>query len=137
MAKRLYGRDYINGMVRASDLEFIADKGVTVIASHMGKPFFKNTIEVCGRNENIYTDVSGLVNSKYDKSERGECLEAVKGFLEETGPDKLLFGTDFPVQTHKDSVYFIEEGMKGFSELDKLKVYYNNARRILENAREK
>ena len=137
MSKRLYGRDSIEGMVRASDLEFIADIGVTVIASHMCKPFFDDAVKTCKRTENIYTDISGLVNSKYDTEDKEQCAEEVRKFVQNVGPDKLLFGTDFPVQTHKDSVYFIESGMKGFSESDKFKVYYDNARGILENGREK
>jgi predicted TIM-barrel fold metal-dependent hydrolase len=132
MAKRFYGRDSIDRMVRASDLEFIADKGITVIASHMGKPFFDDVTKTCKRNANIYTDVSGLVNSKYDQKDKEQCAEEVKKFVEMVGPNKLLFGTDFPVQTHEDSVYFVEEGMKGFFDFDKLKVYYHNANRILD-----
>jgi predicted TIM-barrel fold metal-dependent hydrolase len=137
MSKRLYGRDSIEGMVRASDLECVADKGVNVIASHMCKPFFNDVVKTCKKNENIYTDVSGLVNSKYDSGDKTKCAEEVKKFVEEVGPGKLLFGTDFPVQTHADSIYFIEEGMKGFCDSDKSKVYYENARRLLENGREK
>jgi len=131
MAKRLYGRSTIEERVKASDLEFIADRGIRIIASHMGKPFFQDTITAALKNENIYTDISGLVNSKYDKSEKQGCVDAVKKFVETVGPNKLLFGTDFPVQTHKDSVYFVEEAMKDFSDFDKIKVYYHNAKKIL------
>jgi predicted TIM-barrel fold metal-dependent hydrolase len=137
MCKRLYGRDCIEGMVRASDLEGVANQGVTVVASHMAKPFFDDVVETCKRNANVYTDVSGLVNSKYDSKDKKKCAKEVKKFVEEVGPSKLLFGTDFPVQTHTDSIYFVEEGMKGFPDSDKFKVYYENARRILENGRKK
>ena len=133
MARRRYNKPSIEKMVKASDLEFIAKEGVNVIASHLGKPFFDNTIETANRNSNFYSDVSGLVNSRYDKREKEECVDAVREFLEKAGPDKLLFGTDFPVQTHEDSIYFVEEAMKGFDYSDKRKVYYQNARRILEN----
>ena len=51
--------------------------------------------------------------------------------MNEVGQKKLLFGTDYPVQTHNDSVYMIEEAMKGFGQMDKKDVYYNNAHNIL------
>jgi len=75
--------------------------------------------------------MSGLIASRHDREEIPDGVNAVRSFLEQVGPGKMLFGTDFPVQTHEDSVYFVEEGMKGFSEKEKGDVYYNNARRLL------
>lgn len=134
MARRMHNKDSIEKMVKASDIEFIARENpeISVIASHMSKPFFDDVINMAKRNKNFYTDMSGLVNSRYGKSEKNKCVEEIRRFLEECGPDKLLFGTDFPVQTHEDSIYFIEEAMKHFSLEDKKKVYYDNARRILK-----
>ena len=128
------GRIAITDVVKASDLEFLAKESpdVNFIASHMAKPFLDDLIEVVKRNNNFYTDMSGLIDSKYESAELADCVNGVKQFLSECGPDKLLFGTDFPVQTHKDSVYIVEEGMKNFDETDKMKVYYNNARRLLK-----
>jgi len=43
----------------------------------------------------------------------------------------LLFGTDHPVQTHEDSIEFVERGMSSFPEEEKQDVYFNNACRLL------
>ena len=125
--RRQYGKVAFADVVKVSDLEFVADQGIIVIASHMGKPHFDDTIATLQRNPNMYTDMSGLIDSKSDRDEIPESIEAVRRVVSECGPHKLLFGTDFPVQTHEDSINFVEEGMKGFSEADKQRVYYDNA----------
>ena len=131
---RRSGRPSVTKMVSINDLESIARENpdVNIISSHMSKPFVKDLIKVTKRNSNIYTDISGLIDSKNDRDEIPKTIEEIREFLEYNGPSQLLFGTDFPVQTHGDSVYFIEEGMKGFDTRDKMKVYYQNARELLE-----
>ncbi len=132
-SKRKYGKLAITEVAKPTDLEFIAaDYGVQVIMSHMGKPFFKELIEVVKRNENMYADMSGLIDSKFDRDEKFLMVEEIKRFLGECGVKQFLFGTDFPVQTHKDSVYFIEASMKGYTDKEKQAVYYDNARRLLK-----
>jgi len=131
---RKYGRPAIRNMVKASDLEFVAQENpeIDVIAAHMSKPYFNELAEVVNRNENFYTDMSGLISSHSEAGQLPYCARKVRQFLERCGSGKLMFGTDFPVQTHEDSVYIVEEAMKGFSDRDKQDVYYNNARRILK-----
>jgi predicted TIM-barrel fold metal-dependent hydrolase len=65
------------------------------------------------------------------KEEIEKTALEIKEFLEKCGSDKLLFGTDYPVQSHRDSVYLVERAMQEFSSTDKEKVYYENARRLL------
>jgi predicted TIM-barrel fold metal-dependent hydrolase len=104
---------------------------VNFIISHMSKPFFKETVRVCEFNHNAYADMSGLIDSTFEVQEKQTCVEAIKRFLENCGPKKLLFGTDFPVQTHADSVYFIEESMRGFCDSDRDAVYRGNAESVI------
>lgn len=110
----------------------LANPGMCFIFSHMGKPYLDELIEVVNNCDNVYTDMSGLIDSSHEQNELAECVEGIRRFIGECGPRKLLFGTDFPVQTHEDSVYMIEEAMKHFSERDKEDVYYNNAYKILK-----
>ena len=132
-AMRTSSKPSIASMVQASDLEHIANlvPHLPVIVCHMSKPYTDDLISTVKRNDNIYTDMSGLIDSKYDRKDIPECIEEIKKFLYECGPRKLLFGTDFPIQTHQDPVHFIEESMKKFSLVDKEDVYYNNSWRIL------
>ena len=131
-AMRTVGKHSIADMVKASDLEFVVreNPGMQFVFSHMSKPYFKDMISVAKRNDNLYTDMSGLISSRHDRAEIPSSVDNVREFLEKAGPAKMLFGTDFPVQTHEDSVYFVEEAMKGFKEMDKQEVYYGNARRL-------
>ncbi len=134
-AKRKYGKPVITNEARPSDLEFIAKENpkLNLILSHMAKPFFEDLNKVIQNNPNVYTDVSGLLDSKFEAHEVPKMAEVVKGFLGECGSKQLLFGSDFPVQTYEDSIYFIEEAMKDYPESEKQDVYYNNARKLLRD----
>lgn len=128
---RKTGKPVVANLVMPSQLEYLAKEGNKIILSHLCSPYFDELIKVAKRNENVYSDVSGLIDSRYDRHEIPETIEQIKKFLYECGPEKLFFGTDFPIQTHEDSIYFVEESMKNFSEEDKKKVYYNNAHKLL------
>ncbi|PIN79484.1 hypothetical protein COV16_03960 [Candidatus Woesearchaeota archaeon CG10_big_fil_rev_8_21_14_0_10_34_8] len=130
-------KPFIAEKVTPSDIEFVAEYGQKIIMCHLAKPFTEELIQVVKRNETIYADMSGLIDSYRDKHELPQAVKLVEKVLGECGPDKLLFGTDFPVQTHKDSVYMIKSAMKDYSYEDKQKVYYDNAKGIiLDNKRE-
>ncbi|MBI5065937.1 amidohydrolase family protein [Candidatus Woesearchaeota archaeon] len=120
---------FIAGEVKPSELEFIAQNGQKMILCHLARPFTEELIEVVKRNKTIYADSSALLKSHVDLT---------KEFLNECGPEKLLFGTDFPVETYEDSIFVIENAMKDFSEKDKKQVYYKNAKKlILSNERKR
>ncbi|MDD5192102.1 MAG: TatD family hydrolase [Candidatus Nanoarchaeia archaeon] len=131
---RKYGKPAITKMVKPTDLEFLARENpeVNFLAAHMGNPFFGDVIKAAKRNPNFYTDMSGLISSKHNRKEIPKSIDAIKKFLQESSTDKLLFGTDFPVQTHEDSIYMVESAMKNCADSCKQKVYYDNARRFLK-----
>lgn len=87
------------------------------------------------RNANLYVDLSGLLDSKWDADYRDACVQHVRHFADTCGPEKLLFGTDFPVQTHADTIYFVEEALRGYAEVEKQRVYFDNANRLIFNER--
>ena len=134
-ALRKYGKPAITDLVSPKDLENLARENpeINFLACHMAKPYFEDTVKITQRTKNIYTDMSGLLHSGPESDELEEVTQEVKKYLELAGPSKLMFGTDFPVQTHEDSIYIIENAMKYFDERDKQDVYYNNARRFLKN----
>ena len=132
-SRRKYGTVAITEVVKPTHLKLIAQENpeVNLIISHLSKPFVDDLILFVKKNYNVYADMSGLMDSKYDRNEIPDCVENIRRFLNECGPDRLLFGTDFPVQTHDDSVFFIEYAMKDFPDIDKQIVYFNNAARLL------
>jgi len=75
--------------------------------------------------------MSGILDSRLDTVYKAACVEQVRRFIGECGPEKMMFGTDFPVQTHADSVYFVEEAMVNYPAADKQKVYFDNASRLI------
>jgi predicted TIM-barrel fold metal-dependent hydrolase len=108
---------------------------VNMIVSHLCKPFFDEMIKALKRTPNLFTDMSGILDSRRDGAYRAACVEQVRKFIGECGPEKMMFGTDFPVQTHEDSIYFVEQAMKDYTSKDKQQVYFDNAHRIIFNDR--
>lgn len=108
------------------------------IFSHMGGPLTE-LIRIVQTTHNLYSDMSGLLSSyhawKLPIEEREDVfaqgISDIRRFLDQCGPSKLLFGTDFPVQTHEDSLYLLNSALKGFSVQDARLVYFENARRLL------
>lgn len=119
--------------VSPKNLEAIAQAypDINFILSHMAKPYLDELICAAKRLGNVYTDISGLIDLDHTVREMHECVEEIARFLGEVGPKKLLFGTDYPVQSHSDSVQLIEEAMRGFYPVDRTDVYYNNAHQLL------
>ncbi|MBT3297860.1 amidohydrolase family protein [archaeon] len=131
---RKYGKVSIAKTVKPNDLEKTIKKNqdITFILSHLAKPFLSELIEVVNDNINVYSDMSGLLDSYFEQKEIPNSIEQIKRFVGRCGPSKLLFGTDFPVQTHYDSIFMIEEAMKNYSQKELKNVYYDNAQKILE-----
>lgn len=131
---RKYGGFSAYDAIKPMDLEFIAEENpdINIVMCHLAKPFVDDLITVVNRNHNIYADSSGLLHSRFDRDKIPRAIEDIRRFVDACGPKKLLFGTDFSMQTHEDSVYFIEEAMKSYSRKDKRDVYYNNAKIMLK-----
>jgi len=121
----------IANTVTPRDVQQVAQRhpDVSVIIAHMGMPFLDDLVESVKANDNLYADMSGLIDSKYDRPEIPGSIEAIKRFVGECGSKRLLFGSDFPVQTHEDAIAFIEEA--GLTAEQKADIYYNNAARLL------
>ena len=84
---------------------------VNFILSHLGNPFFAEAREVLAAYPNVYTDISGQLVSGSQEDTAGyksQIREEIKKFLELPGGiDRVMFGTDFPIQSYADSVGLI------------------------------
>lgn len=131
---RKYGKVSIANTILPNDLTEIVKRhpSIPFIISHLSKPFLTELIDLVKFTDNVYSDMSGLIDSKFEKSDIPNCIEQIKRYLGECGPERLLFGTDFPVQTHKDSIYMLDEAMKTYSISDQELVYYKNSEVILK-----
>lgn len=70
---------------------------VTFIIAHMGYPWVRDTAEVCYKNKNVYTDISGFVYGEFDGKDKTRFKDSLNEFLEIADSNKLLFGTDWPI----------------------------------------
>jgi predicted TIM-barrel fold metal-dependent hydrolase len=67
------------------------------IIAHMAFPFVREAAEVCYKNANVYSDISGFVYGKFGASDKINFRNAIIEFLNIAGSDKLLLGTDWPI----------------------------------------
>jgi predicted TIM-barrel fold metal-dependent hydrolase len=74
---------------------------VKFVIAHVGFPWVTDTAEVCYKNANVYTDISGFVYGKFRADDLRKFKIMIGQFLEIAGSDKLLFGTDFPISDQK------------------------------------
>jgi predicted TIM-barrel fold metal-dependent hydrolase len=67
------------------------------IIAHMAFPWQREAAEVCYKNDNVYTDVSGFVYDTFKETDRIRFKKVVNEVLDIASSDKLLFGTDWPI----------------------------------------
>lgn len=81
------------------------------IIAHMGNPWIRDTAEVCYKNKNVYTDISGFVYGKFGSDDLNTFKKYLEEFIEVAGhdhADKLLFGTDWPISNQKSYLEALE-----------------------------
>jgi predicted TIM-barrel fold metal-dependent hydrolase len=76
--------------------------GSNYIIAHMGYPWHRDTAEVCYKNDNVFTDISGFVYKDFTSQDRTKFNKVLGEFLDIASTDKLLFGTDWPI-SNQDS----------------------------------
>ena len=107
---------------------------LTIILSHLGNPYFSETRQVMRECNNVYTDISGQFLSGTNEDSivyRAELKKEIEEFIDlPDGAKRLFFGTDFPIQSYKDSLDLIE--MLNISKNDKQKILYENAKNMLD-----
>ena len=100
------------------------------IIAHMGFPWVLDTAEVCYKNANVYTDISGFVYGDFKGLDQKKFEAQLMKFLDIAGSDKLLFGSDFPISNQKSYRSVMEDNM--FSEALRLQYLTQNAQRAFK-----
>ena len=77
-----------------------------VIAYHMGWPYHEELFGLAGKHRNLYIGISGIVGWFTRAPYRGYHL--IGEALEWAGPDKVVFGLDWPGVTMKACVDYIK-----------------------------
>ena len=99
-----------------------------IVMAHMGNPWLWDAAEVIYKNENVYADLSGLItgiDGEYRDEYRERLLEQLESAIYYCGADHLMFGTDYCLASHADSIEFFSK-LK-IRELDLKDFFYTNA----------
>ncbi len=83
---------------------------VKFVICHLGNPWFDDTMEVIYKNNNVYTDISGLVLGDFsERYERYMCKKFEGFLLVGVEPSKVLYGTDWPIASMESYLRFVED----------------------------
>ena len=127
--------DVRSALAMPSELKAVAKKfpDVLFLASHLANPFFEELREAMSECGNIYTDISGqfLSASDEDTPEYRKFLasEITKFLHINNGVERVLFGTDFPIQSYRDTLELVNA--LNLNPAEKQMVLSENALRIL------
>jgi predicted TIM-barrel fold metal-dependent hydrolase len=104
---------------------------VNFVICHLGTPWFRDTMEVVYKNDNVYTDISGLVLGDFNDRYEGFIVKQLQEMLVYgVEPDKVLFGTDWPISSVQSYLEFMEE--LPIPDRDRDKIMYENAARLFK-----
>jgi predicted TIM-barrel fold metal-dependent hydrolase len=102
-----------------------------IVVCHMGNPWIMDTAELIYKHQNVYADLSGLVagESRY----LDQYVDYLAARISEAvyfagGAEKFLFGTDYPVQTHENSIRLV--GRLEIAREDAARILGLNAKRL-------
>jgi predicted TIM-barrel fold metal-dependent hydrolase len=83
---------------------------VKLVICHLGNPWLVDCMEVLYKNENVYADFSGLVPGEFSEAFEDYMEEQIKEVLLYAGqPDRLLYGSDWPISSMKSYVAFVRQ----------------------------
>jgi uncharacterized protein len=103
-----------------------------VVICHFGNPWISDTAELIYKHPNFYADISGLVageGSKYAEKYIDSLAAKISDAIYFAGgADKVLFGTDYPVETFTQGLFLVSK-LK-IDDDDKGKILSTNAEKV-------
>lgn len=83
---------------------------VKFVICHLGNPWLTDCMEVVYKNKNVYADISGLVLGDFtDRFEAYMHRQLQDLLVWGVDPEKVLYGTDWPISSMESYVDFIED----------------------------
>ena len=103
---------------------------LTMILCHFGNPWFMDVAELIYKHPNVYTDISGLTTpSDYAEKYAGWLAQKIsEAIYYAGGAEKVLFGTDYPVTKHSETLALVKR--LDIDDGDKEKILSRNAKRV-------
>ena len=102
-----------------------------IILCHFGNPWFDDVAELIYKHPNVYADISGLItpsDAYADKFLEWLARKISEAVYYAGGAEKVIFGTDYPVTTHKEALELVSR--LEIEESDKEKILWRNAERV-------
>jgi len=102
-----------------------------IVICHVGNPWIKDCMEVVYKNQNVYSDVSGLVLGNFSyKFERYMKNELEEMITYAGNPQYLLYGTDWPISNMHSYLNFMKQ--LDFTEEKKELILWKNAAELFK-----
>jgi predicted TIM-barrel fold metal-dependent hydrolase len=103
---------------------------LVIILCHFGNPWFEDVAELIYKHPNVYADISGLITggAYAEKYARWLARKIGEAIYFAAGAEKVMFGTDYPVTKHSDTLALVKR-LK-VDERDKEKILWRNAERV-------
>src|SRR2546422_327962 len=103
---------------------------LTIILCHFGNPWFEDVAELMYKHPKVYADISGLItNGAYAEKYAGWLARKIsEAIYFAAGADKVIFGTDYPVTKHSETLALVKR--LEVDEGDKEKILWRNAERV-------
>lgn len=101
---------------------------LTIVVCHLGNPWTVDTGELLYKHRNVFADISGLVvgggsySREYSRMMADRISEAI---YFAGGAEKVVFGTDYPVETHENGLSLVAS-LK-VTQADKDRILWRNA----------
>lgn len=104
----------------------VARPNLKIIVAHAGYPWVMDAAEVAYKNKNVYIDISGWAfGSNFDKNN----VRRIREIIDYLGPDKILYGTDWPLVKMKMYLAFFK---KAIPKKYHKKIFYENAKKLFK-----
>jgi uncharacterized protein len=103
-----------------------------IVICHFGNPWISDVGELIYKHANVYADISGLVagdGSKYaEKYTDSLAAKLSDAIYFAGGADKVIFGTDYPVETYQAGLHLLRKLKIDQQDLDK--ICWENATKV-------
>lgn len=100
---------------------------VNFVICHLGNPWFVDTMEILYKNKNVFADISGLVLGDFsDRFQRYMCRKLETFLLYGVEPEKVLYGTDWPIASMESYIRFVDGLSIPLSEKNRI-LFHNSA----------
>jgi len=104
---------------------------LTIILCHFGNPWFEEVAELIYKHPKVYADMSGLTTgggAYPEKFARWLARKISDAIYFAGGPEKVIFGTDYPVTAYPDALDLVKR--LDIEEGDKEMILWRNAKLV-------